>query len=103
MVLDETLTLLTEIVQPEHGCGTLATRPCRVAVMHYLDSMRALDLRIPDADELPRADLDVLRAHGVPLRSEADIERAYDDLADRRRSLAAMLHHDASDPHDLHV
>lgn len=101
VVLDETLTLLTEVVGEEVGCGRMAVLPCRAAITNFLASLAHMGVRSPGDNRLPRPPLEPLRSSGIPMRDGGSIDAAYDDLAERRGRLAAFLRHDAADPAEI--
>lgn len=101
VVLDEALTLLSEVVEEDVGCGRMAVLPCRAAITNFLASLAHMGVRSPGDHVLPRPPLDPLRWSGIPMRPADDVDAAYDDLADRRGRLAAFLRHDAADPAEI--
>ncbi len=100
-VLDETLTLLTEVVDGDAGCGTMAVLPCRAATTNFLRSLARMGVQPPGDNTLPRPPTATLRRAGIPLRGDDEVEQGYEDLAERRGRLAAFLRHDAADPGEI--
>lgn len=103
VVLDETLMLLESAVEGGLGCEVSAWLPCRETVSVFLESVKEMGVHAPHHDALPRPDLDALREAGIPLRDEADIDRAYDATAsaERRRLLADWLAYAGSSPEEV--
>ncbi len=101
VVLDETLTLLSDVVDADVGCGRMAVLPCRAAVTNFLRSLAHMGVQPPGDNVLPRPPLEPLRRSGIPLHDDQTIDAAYDDLSERRGRLAAFLRHDAADPGEI--
>lgn len=103
VVLDETLMLLESAIERDVGLEVSAWLPCRETVSVFLESVKAMGVHAPNHEALPRPDLDALRQVGIPLRDEADIDRAYDktESLERRRLLSDWLAYAGSSPEEV--
>lgn len=102
VVLDEAVTLVRDVVDPDHGVDAMALRPCRAALTTFLREVRAIGVPQSSDRQVPSPDLGRLRAAGIPLRAPEDIEAALHASAARRALLAAYLVHDGLAPEALY-
>ncbi len=90
VVLDEAVTLLRSGVAPEVRPEPVTVEPLARAVGWYLDTVQGTF--VSGAPEpLPPADLDVLRAAGIPTVDEDEYRSALEDQGPRRCQLAKLL------------
>lgn len=92
--LDEALTILAYGVAPDGRLHDRRLVVLRKALTAYLDTVTDRYLG-PTEDVPPPPELAPLREAGIPTVDDAAFARAVADLAERRRTLAGLLHHDA--------
>jgi hypothetical protein len=88
-VLDEALTLL-EGVDPEVCPDRVAVYPLRGAIQQLLSTLAEAHLE-PEKVPPPAPSLDGLRQAGLPTRSDDELQRRVDGLADRRKLLMGLV------------
>lgn len=93
-VLDDAVTLLTRIVDERARPDSVALYPCQRAVTMFLAAADDMGIHARVGRELPRPNLDVLREAGIPLNSDQVVADAWQEEVERRRGLAAYLHHE---------
>lgn len=96
-VLDDVVTLLAGVVDERAAPDPVALYPCQRAVTTFLAAVDDMGIHAEMGSELPRPDLDVLRDAGIPLRDDEAVQAAWEEAEQRRRELAAYLHHDGVD------
>ena len=91
--LDEALTILACGMPEHHGLEASTFRLARQTITEMLETLESAF--IDPAETLPPPpSLDLLRAHGLPLVSDATFQEGVSALSARRRLLCAFVEHD---------
>lgn len=95
-ILDEALTLLHFGLAETVPLAPGVIMGARTAVRTYLDTLRAVGIA-PAGDTPPAPDLSRLRAHGIPTVTDETFAARLAGVAERRRLLLGLVHHDGYD------
>lgn len=102
VVLDETLTLLRQGMDPAMVPDATALRPCQQAIDIFLQSLDRI--RVLAADEpLPAPRLTDYGGLDLPLKEDTSVEEIFGDQVQRRRLLRGFLAHDGWEPDEVHA
>lgn len=93
--LDDTLTLLEHGVVPEKRPPDTLIRPLRAGIDRLLDNLTPSYLS-PGKEAPPIPDLEPLRSAGIPVVDNATFKKTVGRLAERRRTVLAMIRNQVS-------